>query len=90
VAKRTGVPVSSVLPSSLDDLRRGKEEATLDEANKYVANLQADALAHRATTVTTTIGPATTSTTAALTTPVAPTTTAALTTPAAPTTTSVP
>jgi PPM family protein phosphatase len=90
VAKRTGVPVSSVLPSRLDDLRRGKEEASLDEANKYVANLQAEALAHRATTVTTTIGP-TTSTTAALTTPIAPTSTAsALTTPAAPTSTSVP
>jgi PPM family protein phosphatase len=54
VAERTGVGVGAVLASRLDDLRSGKEEASLGDAHNYVANLQAEAQAHEATTVTTT------------------------------------
>jgi PPM family protein phosphatase len=66
VAERTGVPLAAVLPNRADDLRSGKEEASLGEAHKYVANLQAEAQAHQATTVTTstaTTTPTSTSTT---------------------------
>jgi PPM family protein phosphatase len=63
VADRTGVPQQAVLASRVDDLKRGKEEATLDDAHKYVANLQAEALAHSASTVTTTVTPTTVTTT---------------------------
>jgi len=69
VAERTGVGVGAVLASRLDDLRSGKEEASLADAHNYLANLQAEAQAHEATTgTTTTIAGAPTSTTRAPTT----------------------
>jgi protein phosphatase len=46
VAQRTGVPTDAVLPSRLDDLRSGKQEGSLGEANRYVGNLVAEARAH--------------------------------------------
>jgi protein phosphatase len=63
VSERTGVPVAAVLPSRLDDLRGGKEEASLADARHYVQNLQAEARAYNAATTTTTGAPAPTSTT---------------------------
>jgi protein phosphatase len=82
VAQHTGVALNAVLPNRVDDLRNGKEEASLDEAHKYVANLQAEAQAHRATTVTTTLAPATPASTSTSITVVGP--------PASPTSTTVP
>ena len=46
VAIRTGIPAAAVLPSRLDDLRSGKQEASLAEARDYVNNLVAEARAH--------------------------------------------
>jgi PPM family protein phosphatase len=72
VAQRTGVTQASVLQTRVDDLKRGKEEASFRDALQYVANLKAEALAHTTTTVTTTVS-TTTPTTSPTTT--APTTT---------------
>src|SRR5579859_3136005 len=63
VSERTSVPVAAVLPSRLDDLKAGKEEASLADAQRYVQNLKAEAQAHDAATTTTTAAPAETSTT---------------------------
>jgi PPM family protein phosphatase len=75
VAEHTGVQLGAVLANRVDDLRSGKEEATLAGAHSYVANLQAEAQAHQATTVTTTIGPTTTTTTTVVPAPASPTST---------------
>jgi protein phosphatase len=48
VAERTSVPVSTVLPSRVPDLRSGKEESTAAAARLYVRNLQSEAAAHQA------------------------------------------
>jgi PPM family protein phosphatase len=53
VAERTGIPTTGVLASRLDDLRSGKEETSLADAQQYVRNLQAEAQAHAATTAST-------------------------------------
>jgi serine/threonine protein phosphatase PrpC len=46
VAQRTGVATTDVLASRLDDLKSGKQEASLQDARQYVQNLQAEAAAH--------------------------------------------
>jgi len=46
IAQRTGVATTDVLASRLDDLKSGKQEASLQDARQYVQNLQAEAAAH--------------------------------------------
>jgi len=53
VARRTGYLSSEVLPSRLPDLRAGQLEPSLKEANRYVANLVAEATQVLGTTPTT-------------------------------------
>jgi PPM family protein phosphatase len=59
VAKTTDVQSTDVLPSRLSDLRSGKEEPSLSQAEAYVTRLQAE---QQLTTTTTTV-PAPTTTT---------------------------
>jgi PPM family protein phosphatase len=49
--RRTSLRKDDVLPSRLDDLRRGKEESSLADAQRYVNNLRQEA-AERTTTTT--------------------------------------
>ena len=57
--RRTSLRKQDVLPSRLDDLRGGKEESSLADAQRYVNNLRQEA-AERSTTTTTTAPPPTT------------------------------
>jgi protein phosphatase len=54
VARRTNVQAADVLPSRLSDLRSGKEEPSLGEAQDYVARLQQEKAQLTETTTTTT------------------------------------
>ena len=60
VARRTNVQASDVLPSRLSDLRNGKEEPSLGQAQDYVARLRLEKaqLTETTTTTTTTAPPA--------------------------------
>jgi protein phosphatase len=49
--RRTSLRKEDVLPSRLDDLRRGKEEPSLADAQRYVNNLRQES-AERTTTTT--------------------------------------
>jgi PPM family protein phosphatase len=80
VAEHTGIQESAVLSNRFDDLRRGKEEASLGDAHQYLANLQSEFQAHEAsvtTTITTTTAPTTTTSVTATSTSVPPTPTSA-------------
>ena len=56
--RRTTLHTQDVLPSRLDDLRSGKQEATLADAQRYVNNLRQEAAERGAATTTTTTPPA--------------------------------
>ncbi|MGH9178384.1 MAG: hypothetical protein ACRD0N_07510, partial [Acidimicrobiales bacterium] len=60
VEERTGVMVGDLRPGRAQDLRDGKEEPSVDAAQRYVANLEEEA------------APPTTTTTTTITTPVPP------------------
>ena len=48
VEERTGLRLGDVLPSRAEDLRRGKHEASLSDARRYVENIEQEALARTA------------------------------------------
>ena len=51
--RRTSLHKGDVLPSRLDDLRNGKEEESLADAQRYVNNLRQEAAERAASTTTT-------------------------------------